>query len=120
MCPFQKRREFRCLDPVGSGELDCFARPPELCVCLSVQRDLHALDHPFRVRDEPLRLVERPAADRLLRRLQRLDGLGQVDVLRDEIADLGADGLHPPPDEIRALGHRLDLLGVRLPFRVRG
>ena len=120
MRPFQERRELGRLDPVGSGELDCFARPAELGLGLSVQCDFHALDHPFRVRDEPLRLVERPTADCLLCCGQRLDRLRQVDVLRDEIANLSADGLHPPPDQVRALGLRPGLLGVRFPFRVRG
>ncbi len=86
--------------------------------CLPLQRDLDAVDDPFRGGDHVLRLAQLPALDRLFRGREDLHGLIQVDVVRDEVRDLRADGLHPSMDRLRALLLRSDVLFLGLPLRV--
>src|SRR6266516_4696297 len=85
---------------------------------LTLQRDLDAVDDPFRGGDHVLRLAQPSPLDCLFRGRQDLHGLLEVGVVRDEVRDFRADGLHPSMDSLRALLLRSDVLFLGLPLRV--
>jgi hypothetical protein len=85
---------------------------------LGSQRDLHAFDDPLRRSDEMFRLFKRSAFDRLVGRREAIDRASQIQVLCDEVRNLGPHRFHAAMNSLRPLQFRFLLLRRGSPFRV--